>query len=267
MADREEAVVPSLLGKVVIVTGASRGIGKAIALKLADEGAKLALTARSETDLENVAAEVRRRSGEAFCFAGDLRLSHVPFDLVSATRDRFGAIDCVVTNAGAAKSGDFLELNDDDWADGFALKFFAHVRLLKAVWSDLSARRGSVVIIAGRAARTPTSNTTITGAVNAALNNLTKALASRGIADGVRVNAVNPGAVRTERYTERMAKLVAKTGSSLEQAERDLIEKDDIIGIGEAGEIAEVVAFLLGPSSSYMQGSLVDVDGGRTKSV
>lgn len=260
-------MVPSMQGRSGIVTGASRGIGRAIALELAGHGARLVLTARSAADLEGVATEVRDLGGEAHCFAEDLTAPHAASALVEVARDRFGGIDFVVTNAGTAKAGDFLNLTDGDWEDGFALKFFAHVRLLRAAWPDLSSRRGSVVLIAGRAGRTPTQTTMITGAVNAALNNFTKALANRGIEDGVRVNAVNPGAIKTDRYKKRLAIQAENAGSTVEQTELDLIRTEEIIGIGEPRQVASVVAFLLGPDAAYMHGSLVDVDGGRTKTV
>ena len=116
-------------------------------------------------------------------------------------------IDIVVNNAGACRNADFLVLTDDDWADGFALKFFGAMRLTRCAWPYLKAQSGSVVHIAGIGGRTPGRAFSIGGSVNAALLSFTKALADLGIADGVQVNAINPGALRTDRLRARLAKL------------------------------------------------------------
>jgi len=136
-------------GKIAIVTGASRGIGRAIALRLATDGATLILTSRTETDLAKVATEIKAGGGNAICVAKDLRETGAPTAVVKSALEAFGAIDIVVNNAGATKRGDFFELTDADWADGFALKFMGAVRLTRAAWPHLKARRGSVVNIIG----------------------------------------------------------------------------------------------------------------------
>ena len=150
-----------LKGKIIVVTGASRGIGRAIALRLAREGAALVLAARSEEDLLKVAAEAEAAGGMAVAVAIDLRTADSPAALVKAALDAYGAIDIVVNNAGATKRGDFLELTDADWVDGFALKFFGAVRLTREAWPHLKARRGAVLNIVGSGARTPGPEFTI----------------------------------------------------------------------------------------------------------
>src|SRR5436309_2810916 len=177
-----------LEGKVAIVTGASRGIGAAIARELAREGCRLVIAARSTDALEEVASELRANGRGALVHAADLRAPEEPARLVRAALAAFGRIDVVVANAGATKRGDFLRLTDDDWADGFALKLFAHVRLIRAAWPHLVEARGSVLAIAGAGGRTPGAEFAIGGAVNAGLLSLAKALAARGLADDVQVN-------------------------------------------------------------------------------
>src|SRR4051794_16956310 len=123
-----------LAGKVAVVTGASRGIGRAIAHTLASEGLRLALVARSRDLLDQVAAAC---ATECLVHAADLRDPSAPAAVVAAAVERFGRIDVLVNNAGATKRGDFLTLTDADWHDGFALKFFGAMRLCRAGWPHL----------------------------------------------------------------------------------------------------------------------------------
>ena len=185
-----------LLNKVAIVTGASRGIGRAIALKLAEDGAAVMLAARNAELLKEAGAEIESKGGKAAWLSLDLRKPGAPALLVEKTIAVLSGIDIVVNNAGATKRGDFLTLSEEDWTDGFALKFFGAVRLVRAAWSILKQRKGSVVNIAGVGGRTPGAQFTIGGSVNAATLSFTKAMADVGVRDGVQVNAINPGAVQ-----------------------------------------------------------------------
>lgn len=251
-----------LQGKVAIVTGASRGIGRAIALRLAQGGASVLLTARGEEALDNLAQEIDTFGGDAAHIALDLRIPESTQQLVDHALETFGCIDIVVNNAGATKRGEFLVLTDDEWADGFALKFFGAMRLTRCAWPYLKAQSGSVVHIAGIGGRTPGREFAIGGAVNAALLSFTKALADLGRADGVQVNAVNPGAVRTDRLRTRLAKLGDPAA-----AERKFIESAGITRIGEPEDIAGLVAYLVSPAGRFIHGSLIDIDGGQTKTI
>src|SRR5262245_42652242 len=189
-----------LAGKVGIVTGASRGIGRAIAQTLSDEGMRLTIVARSLAQLEELSASLAR---EILVQPVDLRDPESPAIVIGATMERFGQLDLLVNNAGATKRGDFFSLTDDDWIDGFALKFYGAMRLSRAAWPYLQASGGSIINIAGIGGRTGSADFTIGGAVNSALLNLTQALADRGVIDGVRVNESHPGPVVTERLKLR----------------------------------------------------------------
>ena len=145
----------SLTGKTAIVTGASRGIGRGIALRLAKDGAMTVLCARDIAALGAAVKEIETAGGTAAPVALDLRLPDSPAQLADFAVKRFGGIDIVVNNAGATKRDVFLKLTDEDWADGFALKFFGAVRLTRAAWPHLKASRGSVVNISGGGGRTP----------------------------------------------------------------------------------------------------------------
>jgi 3-oxoacyl-[acyl-carrier protein] reductase len=257
----------NLAGKIALVTGASRGIGQAIAQRLAEEGMLLAVAARDEARLRSLAGQIEARGGQVLVHATDLSRPDAPAAFAAAAVDRFGGIDLVVNNAGATKRGDFLELTEQDWSDGFALKFFGAVRLSRATWPHLVARRGSIVNISGVGGRTGSAEFTIGGSVNAAVLNLTKCLADRGVREGVRVNAINPGSIRTERLTTRIQRLAAERGISEEEAGRQMTERMGIARFGEPGEIADVVAFLASDRAGYLQGAIVDVDGGVTRTL
>jgi 3-oxoacyl-[acyl-carrier protein] reductase len=240
--------------KVAIVTGSSRGIGHAIAVRLAHEGAKVVLTGRDEKAL---AAGKAQMPGSA-AIPLDLREPEAAARLVDFAMDTFGAIDVLVNNAGATKRGEFLELTDADFADGFALKYFGAMRTTRAAWPYLKASKGSVTFISGIGGRTPGAQFAIGGSVNAALLSLTKALAELGIKDGVQVNCVNPGTIRTARFAARLKS---------PDDEAAFVQNANITRVGEPEEIAALVAFVASAEGRLLHGSIIDMDAGATKTV
>ncbi len=253
-----------LSNKVAIVTGASRGIGKAITETLSAEGMKVVLVARSRPELESLAKAL---PNESFVQADDLRKPDAANQIVASTIEKFGKLDLLVNNAGATRRGDFLTLTDEEWADGFALKFYGAMRLSRAAWTHLQASQGTIINIIGVGGRTGSAEFTIGGAVNAALMNFTKALADRGVKDGVRVNAINPGSITTERLQTRIQNYAKTNNISLEEAVQRLPLEMKIVRFGDPSEIARTVAFLASPQASYFQGSILDVDGGATRAL
>jgi 3-oxoacyl-[acyl-carrier protein] reductase len=249
---------------VAIVTGASRGIGQAIARRLAGDGYDIVAVARSGAALQSLADTLPT---SALALPLDLGEPDAARQVVDAARARFGRIDALVNSAGATPRGDFLSFTDEDWHLGFELKFFGAARLCREAWSALVASGGRIVNIAGIGGRTGSAEFTIGGSVNAALLNLTKALADRGIADGVRVNAVNPSSIATERTRRRIETLAAQRGVTVEEAASDLARQLRVARFGTPEEIAQVVAFLVSDGASYMQGAIVDVDGGQTRTL
>lgn len=252
----------SLRDRVAIVTGASRGIGRAIATVLADEGMRLTLVARSQDLLESLAADL---PVETTVVALDLRDEIAARQAVDVTVERFGGVDLLVNNAGSTVRGDFLTLTDDQWHDGFALKFYGAMRCARAAWPHLAAAQGAIVNICGVGGRTGSAEFAIGGAVNAALMNLTKVLADRGIRDGVRVNAVNPGGIRTERLAARIEAVAREQNLELDEAAKRMAQKLGTAGFGKPEDVARAVAFLAG--SPYVQGAILDVDGGQTRTL
>ena len=257
----------NLAGKIAVVTGGSRGIGRAIALRLARERVQLVIAARDPAALAEAADEIVKAGGIVETFAADLRDPQAPSALVQAAVSAFGGIDIIVNNAGATRRGEFLELTEADWMDGFALKFFGAVRLVRAAWPYLKERKGAVLNIIGTGGRTPGPEFTIGGSVNGAFLSFTKALADVGIKDGVQVNAINPGYIRTDRLQGWIKSVAAETGGDLQAAEREMVRRTKIVRIGEPDDIASLAAFVLSPQNRLVHGALIDLDGGMTKTV
>jgi len=249
--------------KVALVTGASRGIGKAIALELAAAGCDLVLTARDPAALNGTAAEVRTLGRSAEIHAADLSVAEEPGCLVDVVKARYGRLDILVNNAGAAGRGDFFKLSDADWAAGFGLKFFAQVRLCRAAWPMLKDSHGSVVAIAGIGARAPVADYMIGASVIGAQLAFMKALADIGKRDGVQVNSVNPGSVGTDRFRHRLGIVMQRTGlgedAAIEHHRREL----DITRFGRPDDIAGLVAFIVSPRGRWLHGTAIDMDGGQ----
>jgi len=147
------------------------------------------------------------------------------------------------------------------------LKFFGAVRITRAAWPHLKQQSGSVVNIAGVGGRTPGPQFAIGGSVNAAVLSFTKALADVGVRDGVQVNAINPGPVRTDRLERRLAAEAAASGTDVVEAARSFVRDAKITRLGDPEDIANLVSFMVSPAGRLLQGSLIDMDGGQTKTL
>jgi 3-oxoacyl-[acyl-carrier protein] reductase len=231
---------------------------------LSAEGANVVLIARSGAELESVAKSLPNKS---LVQVSDLREPDSANQIVTATLEQFGKLDLLVNNAGTTKRGDFLALTDQEWIDGFALKFYGAMRLSRAAWPHLQASGGTIINIIGVGGKTGSAEFTIGGTVNAALMNLTKALADRGVKEGVRVNAINPGSIATERLKTRIQTYAKTNNIPLEEAARRLPREMKIERFGNPAEIARAVAFLASSQASYIQGAILDVDGGATRAL
>jgi 3-oxoacyl-[acyl-carrier protein] reductase len=252
-----------LNGKAALVTGSSRGIGRGIATALAAEGCDVLLTGRDEQTLGEVAAAIRGKGRKAAVVPLDLRENGAAEKLVAATKREFGGLDILVNNAGTTKRGDFFELTDDDWKEGFGLKFFAHVRLARAAWPLLKERRGSLITIGGTSGRKPEAAFTIGSSVNAACAAFSKALAHRGKDDGVQVNAIHPSFVETNRQWRRIKAEMVRTGESEAVVRKKITSEAGIIRFGTVEDVADLVTFLVSWRSTWMHGATIDLDGGE----
>lgn len=267
LVDNQTFDMKSLTDKTAIVTGSNRGIGRAIAIRLAQEGAQIVLCARDQKLLDETAQQIAEIGAASTAISLDLRRPDSATKLVNTALESFGRIDIVVNNAGATKRGEFEDLSEDDWSDGFALKFFGAVRLARAAWPHLKQRAGSVLNIGGVGGRTPGAQFAIGGSVNAALLSFTKALADTGIRDGIQVNAINPGSIRTDRLTRRLAAAAAARGIDIDTAAQNLVRESNITRLGDPEDVANLVAFVVSPAGRLLHGSLIDMDGGQTKTI
>ena len=252
-----------LKGKVALVTGSSRGIGRGIALALAEQGCDLMLTARDAKALEDVSQAIRGKQRKSAVRALDLREPSAAKTLVEAVSQEFGGLDILVNNAGATKRGDFFALTDSDWEDGYALKFFAHVRLARAAWPLLKERGGTLVAIAGTSGRKPEKQFTIGSSVNAAVAAFTKCLADLGKDDGVRVNCIHPSLVETERQWRRIRAEVERTGEPEAKIRAKFCRETGIIRYGTVEDVADFVTFIVSARATWLHGATVDLDGGE----
>jgi NAD(P)-dependent dehydrogenase (short-subunit alcohol dehydrogenase family) len=234
-----------LTGKVAVVTGGSRGIGRVIARRLAEDGCDLLLTARSQADLAVAAEAIAGDTGRQVEIAPqDLRSLTGCQAVHDALVEAYGRIDILANVAGATQGGGFLEIEDSVWEDGFALKFYGCVRLSRLFWPLLADSKGSVVNIVGGFARTPDPDFMIGGAVNAAMANFSKALAGQGLRDDVNVNAVYPGMTQTERIEEILATRARLEDTTVEAVRAAGLAKEGVRRMGEPQDVANLVAFL-----------------------
>jgi 3-oxoacyl-[acyl-carrier protein] reductase len=254
-------------GKVVVITGGSRGIGRGIAIAFAREGAQTVLASSSEQNLAAAAKAVAAEGPAPMTVAGDLRQLKACEQLVKSVSERFQRCDVLVNNAGATRAGNFVELPDESWLDGYALKFFGAVRLARLFWPLLKAAEGSVVNIIGGAARTVEPEFLIGGSVNAATANFTKGLSKLGMRDGVQVNAIHPGATATERTETLLQQRAAAQGISVEEMRKATLTKSGIRRMSTPEDIAALTLFLCSERGRQVQGTAIAVDGGATPGV
>jgi 3-oxoacyl-[acyl-carrier protein] reductase len=251
---------------VAIVTGASSGIGKATALRLARDFGAIVLAARGGEKLDEVGERVQGIGAESLVLELDLMAPTAADIVVKKTLDRFGRIDALVNVAGAVAGLDVFLMTDEQWNAGMELKFHGARRLTIRAWDALRASKGAVVFISGNAAVIPKADAAV-GAINAAIEALAKSFAERGIEDGVQVNSVSPGAIMTGRRLSMFEKAAASRKITLEEAKQQFLKRSGIRRFGEAEEIAHVMAFIVSPAARWMTGTVLRMDGGEVKSV
>jgi 3-oxoacyl-[acyl-carrier protein] reductase len=257
--------VGDLAGRVAVVTGASKGIGRAIALELADAGADLVVNARGADALDAVAKEIGARGRQVHAVAADVATPDGAAAVVEGARQRFGRVDVLVNNAGKGAPKPILDLTEDDWHASLELNLLSAVRLSLACVPLMREQRGGrIVNIASRVGRQPDPYFAPYAAAKAALINFTKSLANAFSKDGILCNCVVPGLIRTEAVLEAAQTSAAATGKSIDEVfEQTLRQRPIPAGrLGEPEDIAGIVVFLAGPRATWITGSTITVDGG-----
>jgi 3-oxoacyl-[acyl-carrier protein] reductase len=255
-----------LQGKVALITGGSKGIGFQTALTLAKEGAKVAIVARGEEQLK-IAAE---RIAEAASENSNAEVMYIQADVmkpedcegaVAQVVERFGGLDIVVNNAGTSAAGPFESVSDDAWAQDLNLKLFAAIRISRAAVPHLrKAGGGSIVNITTSSAKTPPPSSLPTAVSRAAGQALTKAMSKDLASDGIRVNTVCIGLIRSDQIEKRWQREAPEV--AWEQYASDPKHRIPLGRIGDTQEAANVIAFLASQAASYVTGTSVNVDGG-----
>jgi 3-oxoacyl-[acyl-carrier protein] reductase len=262
-----------LTGKSVIVTGASKGIGRAVAHAFLQEGANVALFARDEAELDRAVREGEQYAGTPLAVPGDVTKEEDRRRLVDATLGQFGSIDVLVNNAGGAGGfASFEELSLDDWRELFELNVYSVVGLTKLVLPHMRrAKSGRIINISSESAVQPDAEMPHYNASKAALNSITKSLSKAVGADGILVNAVAPAFIKTPALEALFEGIAGERKITLGEAEQwFLAQNRPNIVLKRAGtpeESAEVVLFLASAQASFVTGSVMRVDGGSVGTV
>ncbi|WP_349960903.1 SDR family oxidoreductase [Rhizobium sp. ZPR3] len=253
--------------RVAVITGASQGIGRSTALRLAQDFGALVLVARNRAKLEETAKAAEEAGSKVLVIDADLGEPAAAQRVVDEALSTFGRIDALLNIAGAVPQIDLFDMTDQQWDDGLALKLHGARRLTIAAWPALKKSRGSVVLMSGNSAIFPKAPYAAVGTINAAIIALAKAFSDRGIADGVQVNSVLPGPVMTGRRQSYLEHWAPLHGMTVEEATAKFPQEAGIARYGEPEEIAELMAFLVSPGTHWMTGSALRMDGGEVKSI
>lgn len=243
-----------IAGKVALVTGASKGIGRAVAEGLAAEGVRVVLCARNEVALSKAVEAIRLGGGEAFAVPGDVSTAQGVTEVVEATTRYHGSPEILVVNAGGPPAGPAATMDDAAWAQAFELTLMSAVRLSRAVLPAMQAAGwGRIINITSLSVRQPVQNLALSNALRAAVTGFAKTLASEVAAQGITVNNVAPGYTATERLNELFKDAAAKQA---------LVETIPAKRLGTPEEIAAAVVFLASQQAAYLTGQTILVDGG-----
>ena len=255
--------------KVALITAASGGLGFAIAKELAAEGATVVMSARNQDKLAAAAVAIRSATGVDVktILADCTRVADIDA-MAARTEVELGRIDILINNSAGPPTAPFVELSDRGWMDAFDAKFLPQVRCARAVFPGMARRKwGRIVTLVGTHGRSPHAYAITAGVVNAALLNLTKALAELGAPDNVLVNAINPGPIETDRMRYLVTQQSKKLGISEDESKR-MITADILLGrFGQPEEVAAATVFLASARASFITGARLDVDGGLTRTI
>ncbi|AJY73723.1 SDR family NAD(P)-dependent oxidoreductase [Paenibacillus beijingensis] len=255
-----------LQGKTALITGGSKGIGLHTAIVLAEEGANVVIFARGEDELGCAAVQIKEQTGkEALVVIGDVTSAEDVERAVRQTVETFGRLDILVNNAGTSAAAPFQSVELDKWQQDLDLKLFGAIRFSRAALPYLRQRGGAIVNVTASGAKTPGASSLPTSVSRAAGMALTKAMSRDLAADGIRVNTVGIGLIRSHQIEAKWKQ--SAPDSSWETFARDPGHRIPLGRIGDADEAARVIAFLVSDAASYVTGTSVNIDGGLAASL
>ena len=250
-----------LKGKIAAVTGGSDGIGRATALRLAQEGAHVAICARRQEPLDKVAGELRKTGAQVLAVSADMSKKADVERFIKAVVGQFGRIDILVNNAGTSARGKFLELDDEAWSSDLELKVFGAIRCTRLAVPYMKKQGGGRIInITISSAKQPGAESYPTSVSRAAGLALTKALSKEYAPDNILVNTVCIGKIKSGQHERRYSKQGVSADEYYRQTSKDI----PLGRVGEAEEVANVIAFLASNAASYVTGTSVNLDGGMS---
>ncbi len=250
-----------LKGKIAVITGGSDGIGRATAVLLAREGAKVAICARGQVKLDQVAAQIRQEGGEVLAVSADMSKAADINKFFDAVIQQFGGVDILVNNAGTSLRGNFLEIDEGQWHDDIELKVFGAVRCTRRAIPEMKKRGGGRVInITISSAKQPGAGSMPTSMSRAAGLVLTKSLSKEFAPDNILVNTVCIGKIKSGQHERRMA----SNNISPEKYYHDNTSEIPMRRFGEAEEAATAIMFFASSMGSYVTGSSLNLDGGTS---
>ena len=258
-----------LSGKISIVTGGSKGIGRTTAMALAREGSDVAICARGMEDLEDAAAEIRAQTGrKVLAVRADMSQLDDIKNLVSSTVAELGGVDILINNAVNSVAAPFMELTDEDWLNHINVKVMGYVRCSREAIPHMINRGGGRIInIGGMAARSANSLTNSNGVTNSAVSNIAKNLSDQVAKDGILVNCIHPGTTRTPRQDMVLERQARDAGVTVEEAERRAVAGIPIGRMVEPEDIADLVLFLVSDRASAITGQTIAVEGGAGRGI
>lgn len=250
-------------GRTALVTGASKGIGFAIAANFAMAGGNVAMVARTAADLEAAKAEIEKSAGAAklAAIAADVSTADGCSNAFAAAQSALGAVDVLVNNAGISAAKPFVAVTDQEWQDDLDLKLFAAIRLCRLAYPGMQERRwGRIINILNTGAKAPRANSMPTSVSRAAGLALTKALANEGAPHNVLVNSLHVGLIESDQWVRR----AINTGKPLAEVYAEMSKTIPMGRLGTAEEFANVALFLASDAGSYVTGTSINIDGGLT---
>jgi len=256
-----------LRGKVALVAAASKGLGRAIAEELANEGASVAMCARNEADLIRARDEIARvTAADIIAIAGDVSKPDDVARITSATLERFGRVDILVTNAGGPPSGRFETLTPSMWQQAVDLTLMSVINLTNAVLPGMKEREwGRVINVTSIAVKQPVEGLMLSNSLRSAVTGFARTLANEVARDGITVNNILPGYTRTARVDQLADATASREGTTSDKARAKWEAEIPMGRLGEPREFAALAAFLASERASYITGTSITVDGGWTR--